>query len=290
MRAYITSTIKAYYRLTKPERTLTNVVTALAGFLFACRWHIDWQLFWHFIIGLTLVISSACVLNNFIDRNLDKKMQRTKKRALPSGKIGGTNSVIYATTLGVIGFWLLTYTNSLTVMVVAIAYIFYVFIYTLTKRHTVHSTLVGSLPGAASLVAGYTAVSNSFDTTALILFIIMLTWQMVHFYAIAIYRLKDYEAADMPTMPSVAGIRSTRTQMIIYLVSFIVSSLLLSVFSDAGYIYLITVGTLGLIWLGKTLFGFNLTDSSRWGREVFKFSLIVVVVMSVLISLSTVLP
>ncbi len=236
------------------------------------------------------MIGSACVLNNFIDRNLDKKMERTKKRALPSGKIGGKNSVIYATILGIIGFWLLAYTNPLTVMVVAVAYIFYVFIYTLSKRHTVHSTLVGSLPGAASLVAGYTAVTNSFDATALILFIIMLTWQMVHFYAIAIYRLKDYDAADVPTMPSVVGIRFTRSQMIIYLVGFIASTALLTVSSDAGYIYLITVGTLGLIWLGKTIFGFSLADSSMWGREVFKFSLVVVVVMSVLISLSTVLP
>ncbi len=276
--------------MTKPERTLTNVVTALAGFLFASRWNIDWQLFWHFIIGLTLVIASACVLNNYIDRNLDKKMQRTRKRALPSGKIASTNSVIYAITLGVIGFWLLTYTNPLTVIVVATAFIFYVFIYTLSKRHTVHSTLIGSLPGAASLVAGYTAVTNSFDTTAIILFIIMLTWQMVHFYAIAIYRLKDYEAADMPTMPSVAGLRSTRTQIIIYLVSFVVSAALLTVYSDAGYIYLITMVLLGLMWLGKTVFGFSMVDSAKWGREVFKFSLIVVVVMSILISLASVLP
>lgn len=269
---------------------MTNTATALAGFLFASQWHIDWPLLWHFMIGLTLVIASACVLNNYIDRDLDKKMERTKKRALPEGTVSGISSVIFGSVLGVTGFWVLTYTNSLTLLVVVSAYIDYVAIYTWAKRHTVHSTLIGTIPGAASLVAGYTAVTNRLDATALILFLIMLSWQMVHFYAISLYRLKDYQAAGMPIMPTVIGVSATKMQMVIYLIALAVSSILLTIAGGAGFIYLIAAGMLVLYWLWKVLSTYSSADSTKWGHDVFKFSLVVVVILSLLISLGSILP
>src|SRR6266542_2265285 len=100
------SKITTYYRLTKPERTFTNVMTAVAGYLFASRWHFGWN-FLFLILGCYLVIASACVFNNYFDRNIDQKMERTKNRALASGKISTYGAIFFAAVITVIGFWLL---------------------------------------------------------------------------------------------------------------------------------------------------------------------------------------
>lgn len=258
--------------------------------MLASKWHIDWTLFWQFSVGLTLVIASACVFNNFIDRDLDKKMERTKKRVMPTGEVKAANAAIYGTALGAAGFWLLSYTNWLTVLIVFVAFVDYVVIYGFAKRRTLHSTLIGTIPGAASLVAGYTAVTGSFDITAFLLFVIMLAWQMVHFYAIAIYRLNDYKAAGMPVLPSKVGIDATRAQMLAYMAVFIVSICLLAIAGSAGVVFLIAGSLLGVGWLWQTLQGYNKRDSAIWARGVFKTSLMVVIALSVLIALGSVLP
>ncbi|HEX5394881.1 MAG TPA: protoheme IX farnesyltransferase, partial [Candidatus Saccharimonadales bacterium] len=161
-------------------------MTAVAGFLFASRWHIDWLLFASLLIGVTFVIASACVMNNLLDRRLDKKMSRTRNRALPAGKVSPAAGLVFGLLLGAAGFWALSFTNALTMAIIAVGYIGYVVAYGWSKRHTVYSTLIGTVPGGASLVAGYTAVTGSLDRAAAILFVIMLAWQMVHFYAIAV--------------------------------------------------------------------------------------------------------
>lgn len=217
-------------------------------------------------------------------------MARTKKRALPSGKIPVRNAIIYATILAIAGFFILSYTNWLTVAVIGAGFVSYVVVYGFAKRHTLHSTLIGTVPGAASLVAGYTAVMDRLDSTAWVLFLIMLAWQMVHFYAIAIYRFKDYAAGNIPVMPLKVGIFYTKLQMLFYLVIFIVGSILLTLDGRAGYIYLVVMTLLGLVWLQKVIGGFKAVNSETWARDVFKFSLVVVVVFSVVLSLGSVLP
>ena len=174
MKASINSRLKSYIGLAKPERTLTNIMTAIAAYLFASQLDVSWLSFVALASGLTLVIASANALNNFIDRDIDKKMARTQKRALPSGDISAPASVIYSLVLGIIGFMTLTYTNWLTVAIIAAAYVWYVAIYSYAKRHTVYSTLIGTAPGGASIVAGYTAFTDRLDKAAVILFILML--------------------------------------------------------------------------------------------------------------------
>lgn len=290
MKASVLSTIKAYYGLAKPERTLTNVVTATAGFLFVSRWHIDWRVFLLLISGLTLVIASAGVFNNYVDRDLDRKMSRTKQRALVSGRVSVKASSVYGFLLGLAGFSILTYTNWLTVAIIAGAYFAYVVVYGFAKRRTIHSTLIGTVPGGASMVAGYTAVTNQLDGAAVILFVIMLSWQMVHFYAIAIYRLRDYAAAKIPVLPVEKGVETTKKYMLGYLIVFIFAVNLLTWEGHTGYIYLAAVLILGLVWLKKAVDGFSARDNERWARGMFKFSLVVLLAMSLLIAVGPVLP
>lgn len=283
--------VRKYYRLTKPGIIYGNALTATGGFLLASKGHIDAGLFAAMLGGLALVIASACVFNNYTDRDIDAKMARTKARALVSGAISARNALIYATLLGSAGSIILgLYTNSLA-QAVALAGLFaYVVLYSLAKRRTVHGTVIGSISGAVPPVVGYCAVTNHLDGGALLLFLILVFWQMPHFYAIATYRSKDYAVARIPVLPLKAGLRNTKLQMVGYIIAFIVASLLLSVFGYTGYSYLAVMSLVGLAWLALALQGFKAKDSNAWARKLFRFSLIVTLVFSIMISINAWVP
>jgi protoheme IX farnesyltransferase len=285
-----TSEVNKYYRLTKPGIVYSNAMTAAAGFLFASDGHVK---LWNLLIllfGTSLIIASACVFNNYIDRGIDAKMKRTKKRATANGKIGALSVNIYATILGVLGFAVLAHTNLTTFLIGVLAFFSYVVLYGIAKRKTIHGTLVGTIPGAASLVAGYTAVSGRLDLATLLLFLIMLTWQMAHFYSIAIFRLKDYKSAGLPVMPVVKGVKSTKLQIIAYIFVFIIVTIDLSFFGYAGLSFLFVMSGLGMYWLFKAIDGFKVRSDTKWARDMFGYSLIVLLVLSVMVSLNSFLP
>jgi protoheme IX farnesyltransferase len=281
---------KTYYDLTKPGIIYGNAMTTIAGYLFASKWHIKWDVFLALLLGNVLIIASACVFNNYIDRGIDAKMSRTKKRATASGKISAFAVNTYAVVLGVAGFAALTKTNTVTFLIGAAAFFGYVILYGIAKRKTIHGTLVGTLPGAASLVAGYTAASNRLDTAALLLFLIMLTWQMAHFYSIAIFRLDDYKKAGIPVMPAVVGIKNTKLQIMVYIFAYVIAAVDLSLFGYAGLTYLIVMGGLATYWLWKAINGFKVRSDKKWARQMFGFSLVVLLVFSAVLSLDAVLP
>lgn len=174
--------IKTYYELTKPGIIFGNAVTTTAGFLLASKGDIDWWLFFATLIGLSLIIASACVFNNYIDREIDQKMTRTKNRALAKGLIPVQRAITFAICLGLIGVAFLDlYTNPLTLLVALTGFFVYVVVYGICKRRSVYGTLVGSIAGGVPPVVGYCAVSNQFDTGALLLFTTVALWQMPHF-------------------------------------------------------------------------------------------------------------
>ena len=284
-------TVKAYYELTKPGIIRGNVLTAIAGFLFASQGNANLLALGQTVLGVIFIIASGCVFNNYIDRDIDKKMERTKKRALVTGKIKPLPALIFATILGVIGLLvLLAFINVLTALIGLIAFIFYVVVYGYAKRNSVHGTLVGSIPGALSLVAGYTAVTGRVDVTALLLFLIMAIWQMPHFYAIAIYRLHDYKAAGLPIISIKKGIAATKLQIITYIVAYAAASSLLTVFSYAGYVYLLTMLCMSGYWLWYASTSKRATSNEAWAKGVFGISLLVLLVFSLLISINNFLP
>ena len=247
-------------------------------------------LFW-LLIGISLIIGSACVINNYIDRDIDKYMDRTKKRALVTGKVSGLNANIYASILGLLGFLILIhYTNLLTVIIGAIGIFSYVVVYGYYKRRSVHGTLIGSVSGSTSLVAGYCVVSGRFDTFALILFVIMAVWQMPHFYAIGIYRKKDYAEASLPILPVVKGIPKTKKHIIYYIVLFILSTSLLTLFGATGFIYLVTMLITGLYWLWLAIKGLSANNNIKYGHQIFGFSLVTLLIFSTMISINYYLP
>jgi len=281
-----------YYSLTKPGVTYGNAITAVAGFLLAAQGRIDLGLFASLTVGITLVIASACVINNYLDQDIDSLMTRTKTRALVAGKLPGRNAVIFSAALGIVGVWLLyAFTNPLTAYVGVFGWIVYVIFYgALSKRLSIHGTLVGSVSGAAPIVAGYTAVTNTLDTGAFILFAILFFWQMPEFYSIAIYRRKEYAKAKVPVMTVVKGVPSTKVQIIIYTFAFVVSTFLLTGYGYAGYTYLAVMALLGGYWLWLAFDGQDTDDDDAWAKRMFKFSLVILLAFCLMISIDAWLP
>ncbi|MGI8419747.1 MAG: heme o synthase [Candidatus Levyibacteriota bacterium] len=283
--------IKAYYTLTKPGIIYGNALTAAGGFFLAAHGIINISLFFAMLFGLSCIIASACVFNNILDRNIDAKMKRTKFRPLVQKVITVKQAFIFASFLSIIGTLILSlYTNSLTLSFALLGLFFYVVVYGIAKRYTVHSTIIGCISGALPPVVGYCSVTNQFDLVAFFLFTILIFWQMPHFYAIGMFRLEEYKTAGLPIWPSVKGAENTKQKIIVYVVGFLTTISLLTAFHFIGYIYLFVMVTISLLWLLKGIRGFGLQQDIAWAKSMFLFSLVVITVFSVMISVGPVLP
>lgn len=278
-----------YYLITKPGIVLGNLFTFAAAFFLASKGEFLPTLFFASLIGLSLIMASACVFNNYIDRDIDKKMQRTKNRALVIGAITPTKALTFATILGVLGHAILFfYTNGLTTLIAAIGFFTYVVLYSMWKRHTIYSTAIGSVAGAVPPLVGYCAVSDRIDLGAIILFAMLVLWQMPHFFSIAINNLKDYTAADIPVLPVRGGMLKTKIRMVVYIVAFIFAACLLTLFHYTGYFYLVIVTTIGLSWLRLAFKGFERKDEQLWGKQMFQLSLLMIMAVCILIPLDVI--
>lgn len=286
----VASKAKAYYQALKPERTFFNVMTTAAGFLFACQWHIDIGLFGYTLLGTSLLVASACAANNYTDRNLDTRMPRTQNRATANGGVSPFKVLVLAVVLGLLGFAvLMIHVNTLTTVLGLIAYIDYVILYAWSKRHTPWSTLIGTPSGALPLIAGYTAVIGQINTTVLLLFSVMVFWQMVHFFAIAIFRQKDYAAGGIPVWAVRYGIRSTQRWMIAYTLLYTLSIATLSVYASLGWAFSVGMLSLAAFWLYRGLVGFKAQEPITWARSMFGLSLVILLAFSALIAIQPVL-
>lgn len=292
------ASFKDYYQLAKPGIVYGNIITTVAAFLFATRWHFfGAETLWLFlatIIGVSLVIASGCVLNNYLDKEIDAKMERTRMRALVVGRISDVNAIIYAVVLGVLGIAVLEiFVNMLTAGIALIGIVMYIIIYGAAKRGSSWGAVVGSFAGAVPIVIGYTAVTNQFDIVAILLFLILVAWQMPHFYAIAIYRLDEYMTAGIPVLPAVKGIRRTKVSIISYIVAYILAVSLLFIIGATGYTYLFLVLLVGITWFLLALHGFRLKtyfEEAKWARQVFLASLIVLITFSMTLALAPLFP
>ncbi|MFO6296468.1 heme o synthase [Rahnella selenatireducens] len=278
--------IKQYLQVTKPGIIFGNLISVIGGFLLAAKGSIDFPLFLATLVGVSLVVASGCVFNNFIDRDIDRIMERTKNRVLVKGLIPPKTTLVYATILGIAGFALLYIgANPLAMWLAVMGFVIYVGVYSLyMKRNSVYGTLIGSLSGAAPPVIGYCAVSGQFDTGALILLLIFSLWQMPHSYAIAIFRFKDYQAAGIPVLPVVKGISVAKHHITVYILAFMIATLMLTLSGYAGYKYLIVAAAVSIWWLGMALRGYKTENDVVWARKLFGFSIITIMSLSFMMS------
>jgi protoheme IX farnesyltransferase len=273
--------------VTKPGIIFGNLITVTGGYFLGAEGHGQILTYLATIVGISLIIACGCVFNNFIDRDIDKLMERTKNRPSAQGLISGKHLILFAVVLGVFGTLDLFYfTNILTMSVALVGLFFYVVVYTLwAKRRSVYGTLVGSISGAIPPVVGYCAATNQLDLCAALLFIILCFWQMPHSYAIGIFRLKDYTAAGIPLLPVKKGIARTKISMMLYIVGFIVVATLPTVFGYTGVVYLVFTTLLGVTWFVLGLKGFKAQEDGPWAKKMFFFSLIIIMAISFLMSI-----
>lgn len=278
--------IKSFLQLTKPGIIIGNLIAAAAGFFLAAQGNIDWFLFLAMCSGVILIIASGCVFNNYIDRDIDGLMQRTCNRVLVKKLVSLNSALVYAFILGLAGFTVLfVFTNITSLFFGALGFIVYVGFYSLYfKRKSIYGTLVGSLSGACPPVIGYCAITGNFDIGAAIILIAFCLWQIPHSYAIAIYRMTDYQAAKIPVLPICKDIKTARKHIIAYITAFTLVSLLLSQQAYVGIIYAVVMSILGAYWLYIAIADFNRLSNQMWAKRLFVFSILTITILSVLIS------
>jgi protoheme IX farnesyltransferase len=284
--------LKKYYSLTKPGVLYGNVLSAAAGFLLASRGSIDSWLFLATIVGTTLVIASACVINNFLDQDIDQLMERTKKRAIVAGDVKGSRAVIFSIVLGLLGMLILVLFTSWLVVAIGLAgFVAYVVLYgMLSKRLSIHGTLVGSISGAAPILAGYVAAAGQIDAGAIIVFLVLFFWQMPEFYSISIYRHDEYKAAGVPVMSVVKGVKSTKIQIFVYALACVAAIAALTIFGQAGWSYFVVMMLLSARWVWLGVIGLTTKNNDAWARQMFHFSLIILLAFCLMISIDNYVP
>ncbi len=219
--------ITKLFSLIKHGIILGNLIPLIAGFFLAEKYFPQNNypfLLFHTILWSLIVIAAGCVVNNWYDRDIDEKMQRTCKRVLPMKELPAIHALIFGLILCVIGLvGMFVFTNKTAGFVATFGLFSYVVLYTIfTKRNSVYGVHIGSISGAIPPVIGYTAVSGIIDINAFALFLIMVLWQMPHSFAIEIFRYDDYKNAQIPTVPSVKGIRWTKVSITAYILLFLV--------------------------------------------------------------------
>ncbi|MNQ90940.1 Protoheme IX farnesyltransferase [compost metagenome] len=153
-----------------------------------------------------------------------------------------------------------------------------------------HGTLVGAIAGGLPPVAGYTALTNQFDLAAILLFFVLVAWQMPHFYAIAMRRQTDYASAGIPVLPVVKGMYATKIQIVLYVALFILVNSLFTVAGYTGYVYLVIMTVAGAVWLFKGIRGFKVETDEKWALGMFLFSLFILLLLCGMLAVGGLLP
>jgi heme o synthase len=232
---------KDFFILSKPIIVALLLVTTYSGLVAGSKAFPSASLTFWTLFGGALAAAGSSALNQYIDRELDKRMQRTAKRPLAEGRLTAAEGLSYGLALSLISYYVMAGFVNLLAALLSLAGIFYyvIFYSVLLKKATVQNIVIGG--GAV----GWAAATGHLGLAAWILFAIVFFWTPPHFWALAIVRKKDYERAGVPMMPVVQGEEKTRRHILIYTVELIAVTLLLPLFDLAGIVYLISALVLG---------------------------------------------
>ena len=231
------------------------LVATFLGFYLGSNGEMEYNKLFLTLLGTALTAAGSGSLNHYLERDADKKMDRTRNRPLPSGTLTPLFAVLYGMALVVIGSVMLAYfVNLLTGFLSLLTAFLYIVVYTPLKKITWLNTSIGSIPGAIPIIGGWTAASNSISPMALVLFGIMYLWQHPHFYAIAWLCKNDYAKANFKMLPVIeeSGSRTMR-QIFWHLLLMIPLSFLPVIQGNLGIIYLVGVTIITFIFFLSAL-------------------------------------
>lgn len=265
-----------YFELGKPRIALLVVFTAFVGMLSSAGEMPSNSLLINTLLGTALASLAAGLFNNYIDRDIDPHMPRTRMRGLAAGRIPAQNVLGLAVVLTVVSSVQLTlYVNALAAMLAMSTIALYVFVYSLwLKRSSSLCTEVGGLAGALPPLIGCAAVSNSITSYSLLLFLLLFLWQPAHFWALALLRVDEYKAVNIPMLPVVKGERVTKNRMLWYTVLLLPTSMLAVYCLDAEPAVLALTLVMNLFYIVKTQEFCRLPVSRETAMSLFVFSII----------------
>jgi len=244
------SRVADYVALTKPRIIELLLVTTVPTMIVAERGLPSLWLIAATVIGGTMAAGGANAINMYVDRDIDRVMERTKNRPIASGRIAPRAALTFAITLEVAAFLFLWATVNLLSAVLAVsACLFYVFVYTLwLKRTSSHNIVIGGAAGAAPVLIGWSAVTNSLDWAPVVLFAVIFYWTPPHFWALAIRYRDDYARVDVPMLPVVASMRTTAVRILGYTLLLWALTVLFAPVAGMGHLYLGAALILGAVF------------------------------------------
>lgn len=271
--------------LAKPRITLMVVITA-AGGLFLSRRLAGFEealkpgLILATLLGTSLIVAGANALNMFIERDIDRRMDRTKNRPLPAGRMNPRFALWFGVALSAVAVPILAIgANPLTALLAVLANLLYVLAYTPLKQHSAYALHVGAIPGAIPPLLGWTAATGRIDAAGAVLFAILFMWQIPHFIAIALFRRADYARAGLIVMPNVDGELASRHAIVRWIFGGVAASLLLVPLGLAHRGYLVFAAGLGAIFFTWGCYGLRLGAGNRWARSLFGISILYLVAL-----------
>jgi protoheme IX farnesyltransferase len=250
-------TVAAYVALTKPRIIELLLVTTVPAMVLAARdvpgmevGHWGWLVVWTLVCG-TLAAGSANAINQYLDRDIDELMTRTRRRPLPAHAVEPERALLFGLALGLLSVVLMAYVvNLVAAFLTLLAIAFYVVVYTmLLKRTTTQNIVIGGAAGALPPVIGWAAVTGSVALPAVLLFALVFYWTPPHFWALSLRIRRDYAAAGVPMLPVVRGIAETTRQIGLYTVLLVAISLVFFAVARMGPVYLVAAVLLGAIFL-----------------------------------------
>ena len=262
-----------YLDLCKPRVVALIVFTAVVGMFLAVPGMPPWTALLAGTAGIGLAAASAASINHLLDQKVDAVMARTRDRPLPRGELAESQVILFSALLGLIAMTVLVlWVNTLTAVLTFLSLIGYAVVYTVwLKRATPQNIVIGGAAGAAPPVLGWTAVTGSIDSDALLLFLIIFVWTPPHFWALAIYRRDDYKAVDIPMLPVTHGLQFTRWQILFYTILLVIVTTLPYLTGMSGLLYIAGVSVLnsGFLWYAWKMLR---SDDQQLPMQAFSYS------------------
>jgi protoheme IX farnesyltransferase len=240
-----------YWALTKPRVVALIVFCAVIGMFLGVEGLPPVQPLLVGTVGIWLVAGAAAAVNCLVEQRIDALMARTRARPLPRGELNNLQTLVFSGLIGGFGVWLLyVFVNPLTMYLTLATFVGYAIVYTiLLKPNTPQNIVIGGASGAMPPVLGWAAVTNSVTAEALVLFLIIFIWTPPHFWALALYRTKEYEKAGLPMLPVTHGPEFTRFHVFLYTVMLTGTTVLPFAIKMSGWIYLVCALVLDGVFL-----------------------------------------
>lgn len=265
--------------LAKPRITFMVVVTAAGGLFLSKRSPLVAELpagtIFATLLGTALVVAGANALNMYLERDVDRGMERTKNRPLPTGRMPARAALWFGVALSAASVPLLAIgANPLTALLAVLANLLYVLAYTPLKQHSPYALHVGAIPGAIPPLLGWTAGTGRIDAAGIILFSVLFLWQIPHFVAIALFRKAEYARAGLVVLPNVVGELASRHTIVRWIFACVAASLLLVPLGLAGRGYLVIATLLGAVFFTWGCYGLRAGSGTRWAKSLFGISIL----------------